>query len=74
MTEKDVIGLYKEGRSIDYIIDKYYKEACKPIKVTNTCRGVNMYIRDVTIKKGNIRGLIYNIIYNYKYKNNKLKV
>lgn len=71
MTEKDVVKLYEEGKSIDYIIDKYYKEARKPVKVVNTYSRSIIYIHNDTIKKSNVRGLIYNIIYNYKYKNNK---
>ena len=66
MCSLDVIDLYKKGYSIDFIINKYYemsKAENKIIKFTNK----NILLIN-NIRKNEIRGKVYKIIFNYNKK------
>lgn len=64
LDSKDVIDLYKQGYSIDYIINKFYRLEKRENKVINLkMRKIIMITNNVT--KENMRTKIYNILYGY---------
>lgn len=65
----DVISLYEEGFSIDYIINKIFKFSNSHNRIYKNSANQIIIFRPY-VKKDFIRGQVYNIIYNYN-KNKK---
>ena len=69
MESVDIMKLYEQGYSIDYIIKKIYLAKIKENKVINA-RTKKIILIENTIPKKDVSGHVYKIIYkNLKEKN-----
>lgn len=64
MTSENVLRLYKQGYSIDYIINQYYLSKKKENKIINL-RTRKIILVETRVKKSDVRGEVYKIIYAY---------
>ena len=63
MTSDNIVDLYKQGYSIDYIVNKYYHSKQNDNKILNLRTKKIILIENHT-KKSDIRGEVYRIIYS----------
>jgi len=65
MNNIEVIKLYNEGHSIDYIINEYYKKKKRgTIKIINCPNGRKIILNE-NITKENCKGEVYQILYKH---------
>lgn len=74
MDKFDVIKLYQDGFSINYIVDIYYKSKKKCSKsVYNYLNKQILIINVDNVKKEDCRKYIEKIIYDYLFNNNSVE-
>lgn len=65
MDSRDVIGLYEKGYSIDYIVNELYRSKKKENYSFYNYNNKKVLICFKDITKGQCRGEVYKILYNY---------
>lgn len=68
MNDKDVVKMYKKGYSIDFIVDRFYRDFKRETKVINA-RHKKIILIENDINKGKIRHSVYEILYKFNKKN-----
>lgn len=63
MENADIIRLYKQGYSIDYIVNQYYISKKNENKIINM-KARKIILLESYIKKSDLRGQVYRIIYS----------
>lgn len=63
MTSENILDLYKQGHSIDYIIQQCYRSKTRENKIINFQTRRIICIQN-DIKKSDVRGYVYKIIYS----------
>ena len=65
MNRLDVVEMYRQGYSINYIVNKFFNSEKFYSKIINTTNK-RIIIINSPIKKGDIRAQVYRIIYEEK--------
>ncbi len=63
MEDNEIIKLYEQGHSINYIINKCYKADLRENKVINLHDKRRIIVINNKILKDNVRGRVYRLIY-----------
>lgn len=63
MEDNEIIKLYDQGHSINYIINKCYKADVRENKVINLHDKRRIIVINNKILKDNVRGRVYRLIY-----------
>lgn len=63
MEDDEIIDLYVQGHSINYIINKCYKADLRENKVINLHDKRRIIVINNKILKDNVRGRVYRLIY-----------
>lgn len=63
MEDNEIIKLYEQGHSINYIINKCYKADVRENKVINLHDKRRIIVINNKILKDNVRGRVYRLIY-----------
>lgn len=63
MEDNEIIKLYDQGHSINYIINKCYKADLRENKVINLHDKRRIIVINNKILKDNVRGRVYRLIY-----------
>lgn len=71
MTSEKVIDLYKQGYSIDYIVNQYYLSKKNENKIINL-KSKRIILLECYTKKSDVRGEVYRIIYSKISKNRSI--